>query len=507
MADALEYDRSDDSARLRAVLDAAVDGVITIDERGTVESANPAAEKLFGYSSSEMIGHNVNMLMPSPYREEHDGYLANYSRTGERKIIGIGRVVDGRRKDGATFPVYLAVSEVSFGHRRIFTGFVHDLTNLKRAEEQATQLGRILEDSLNEIFFFDSESLRFVFVNRGALANIGYTAEELFRMTPVNIKPEFNQQQFAEFIEPLNSGKCSDLQFDTVHKRKDSTRYDVHIRLQKSKWQGRDVFVAFVLDVTERKRVQDELAALNAELEQRVEQRTRELRETQAQLIRKEKLAALGQLSAGVAHEIRNPLGVIKNSVYYLKMIAEQLSEDAQECVEEIDQEVENANGIVSELLDFTRDPPSHAEVFFLEKAIGNAIRAAKVPAEVRLTVARIDPAIQLRADQGQIERVITNLISNAWQAMSGGGDLSIEPKLQGDHVVIDVRDTGVGIPAENLINVFEPLFTTKAKGIGLGLAVSRRYAQRNGGSLTVESSVGKGTVFHFSVPLNGAAR
>ncbi|MDA1229157.1 MAG: PAS domain S-box protein [Planctomycetota bacterium] len=379
------HQSADDSARLRAVLDAAVDGIITIDERGTIESANPAAEKLFGYSASEMIGHNVRMLMPSPYSEEHDGYLADYSRTGERKIVGIGRVVDGRRKDGTTFPLYLAVSEVSFEHRRIFTGFV--------------------------------------------------------------------------------------------------------------------------LDVTERKRVGDELASLNTELEQRVEQRTKELRETQAQLIRKEKLAALGQLSGGVAHEIRNPLGVIKNSVYYLKIIADQLSADARECVEEIDQEVETANRIVSELLDFTRDPPSHAEVFLLERVVANAILAARVPTEVHQTVAELDPAIQLHADQGQIERVLANLIRNAWQAMSGRGNLSIEPKLQGDHVVIDVRDTGVGIPAENLVNVFEPLYTTKAKGIGLGVAVSRRYAQRNGGSMTVESSVGKGTVFHFSVRLNGVAQ
>jgi two-component system sensor kinase FixL len=502
-----ENQASDDNARLRAVLDAAVDGIITIDERGTVEAANPAAEKLFGYSSSEMIGRNVNLLMPSPYQAEHDGYLANYSRTGVRKIIGIGREVQGRRKDGTIFPLYLAVSEVSFGHRRVFTGFVHDLTDLKRAEEQATQLGRILEDSLNEIFIFDAETMKFVFVNRGALTNIGYTAKEMFEMTPVDIKPEFTQQQFEDSIEPLNTRAKSELRFDTVHQRKDSSRYDVHIRLQKANWQGRGVFIAIILDVTDQKRAQNELAALNAELEQRVERRTRELRETQAQLIRKEKLAALGQLSGGVAHEIRNPLGVIKNSVYYLKMTSDQLDEDARECVDEIEREVETANRIVSELLDFTRDPPSHPEAFALKQAIANAIRVARVPAGVRLSVADTDDSVQLLADQGQVERVLTNLIRNAWQAMSGNGDLSIQHSVQNDHAVIDVRDTGVGITAENLANVFEPLFTTKAKGIGLGLAVSRRYAQRNGGSLTVESQAGEGTVFHFSVPLNGVTK
>lgn len=266
MADEPKDQISDDNARLRALLDSAVDGVITIDERGIVEAANSAAEKLFGYSASEIIGHNVSMLMPSPYREEHDGYLANYARTGERKIIGIGREVEGRRKDGTVFPLYLAVSEVSFGHRRLFTGFVHDLTDLKRAEEQATQLGHILEDSLNEIFIFDAETLRFVFVNRGALRNIGYSRNQMFEMTPVDIKPEFTQQQFADSIAPLNAGETSELRMDTVHQRKDLSRYDVHIRLQKARWQERDVFVAIILDVTEQKEVQRQLTALNSEL-------------------------------------------------------------------------------------------------------------------------------------------------------------------------------------------------------------------------------------------------
>lgn len=504
MSDDPQHQLSEDNARLRMLLDSAVDGVITIDERGIVEAANPAAEKLFGYSASEVIGHNVSMLMPSPYREEHDGYMANYARTGERKIIGIGREVEGRHKDGTVFPLYLAVSEVSFGHRRLFTGFVHDLTDLKRAEEQATQLGHILEDSLNEVFVFDAETLKFLFVNHGALSNIGYSEKQMFAMTPVDIKPEFTQRQFEDCIAPLITGEQLELRLDTVHQREDSSLYDVHIRLQKATWRNKAVFIAIILDVTEQKRVQNELAVLNHELEQRVERRTMELREAQSQLIRKEKLAALGQLSGGVAHEIRNPLGVIKNSVYYLKMISDQLDQDGRECVDEIEREVETANRIVSELLDFTRDPPSHPEAFPLKDALANAIRGARVPDGVQVSVSAIDETVQLLADRGQVERVLTNLIRNAWQAMSGNGDLSILCSSKDGQAVIEVRDSGIGMDAATLANVFEPLFTTKAKGIGLGLAVSRRYAERNRGSLSVESVEGEGTVFHFCVPLNG---
>lgn len=121
-------------ARLKAVFETAVDGIITIDECGLIESVNAAAVRLFGYPADEIVGQNVKMLMPEPYRDEHDSYLGNYLRTGERKIIGIGREVQGRRKDGSVFPVELAVSETRLDGRRIFTGIVRDITTRRRAE-------------------------------------------------------------------------------------------------------------------------------------------------------------------------------------------------------------------------------------------------------------------------------------------------------------------------------------------------------------------------------------
>ena len=125
--------------RLRAVVETAVDGIITIDERGTISTVNPAAERIFGYPAAEMVGENVRMLMPEPYRRDHDSYIGNYLRTGQRKIIGIGREVEGRRKDGTTFPLDLAVSETHVGDRRMFTGIVRDITERKLADELLRQ--------------------------------------------------------------------------------------------------------------------------------------------------------------------------------------------------------------------------------------------------------------------------------------------------------------------------------------------------------------------------------
>lgn len=145
--DALDEQR----ARLAAIVETAVDAIITIDERGTIDSFNPAAERLFGYAPADVLGKNVSQLMPSPYHEQHDGYLAHYLTTGEKRVIGMGREVVAQRKDGTTFPIELSVSEMQVGARRMFTGLVHDISLRKQAEERQALLIRELESANEEL--------------------------------------------------------------------------------------------------------------------------------------------------------------------------------------------------------------------------------------------------------------------------------------------------------------------------------------------------------------------
>lgn len=140
----------DSEERLRAILQTAVEGIITIDERGRIESMNPAAERIFGYAAAELIGKNVKVLMPSPYRDGHDKYLDNYKRTGHAKIIGIGREVVGQRKDGSTFPMDLAVSQVKLHDRMIFAGFVRDITDRKRLEKEILQISELEQHRIGQ---------------------------------------------------------------------------------------------------------------------------------------------------------------------------------------------------------------------------------------------------------------------------------------------------------------------------------------------------------------------
>jgi PAS domain S-box-containing protein len=171
-----------DGALIGAMVQSAVDGIIVIDERGAVHMLNPAAERLFGYSADEVIGHNIKLLMPEPYRSEHDHYLNNYLLTGVKRVIGSGREVAGRRRDGSVFPMYLSVGEVSLGERRLFTGIVQDLTERKQAEEQIARLKHrqelILDAVGDGILGLDEEGV-ISFANPAASAMLGWEREKL----------------------------------------------------------------------------------------------------------------------------------------------------------------------------------------------------------------------------------------------------------------------------------------------------------------------------------------
>ena len=141
---------SDAVLRLQAIIETAIDGIITIDETGSIETVNPAAARLFGYEPEELPGKNIRVLMPNPFRHQHDSYISRYMNTGEARIIGIGREVSGMRKDGSTFPLRLAVSEVLLENKRIFTGIIHDLSHVKEAEKKIQKLNEELEEKVIE---------------------------------------------------------------------------------------------------------------------------------------------------------------------------------------------------------------------------------------------------------------------------------------------------------------------------------------------------------------------
>ncbi|HEV7371945.1 PAS domain S-box protein, partial [Arenibaculum sp.] len=245
--------------RLKAVVETAVDGIVTMDAQGGIATVNSAVERLFGHARDELVGQNVRVLMPEPYRSGHDGYLARYHATKERRIIGIGREVTGRRKDGSTFPMYLSVGSFEHEGRTFFTGIIGDLTEQRRTRTLNERLGRIVEDSASEVYVFDAETLRFVRVNRGARQNLGYTMDELEGLTPLDLTPTFTRERLEALMAPLRAGTQERVAVEAVHRRKDGSTYDVEVQLQLMRGEAEPVFFAAIRDVTERRRQQEAL--------------------------------------------------------------------------------------------------------------------------------------------------------------------------------------------------------------------------------------------------------
>jgi signal transduction histidine kinase len=256
----------------------------------------------------------------------------------------------------------------------------------------------------------------------------------------------------------------------------------------------------------------DSVRHSQVELERRIEERTAELRsamtelrETQDELVRKERLAMLGQLSSSVGHELRNPLGVMSNSVYILERALEDPPPKVQDCLRILRNQIQLSERIVSDLLDSVRGKAPQRRAVAVDQLISDQMARVTIPESIRV---RVDVPVNLpglHADPDQVGQILVNLFNNAVQAMNGSaGELSVRAMNGDGRIKIEVSDTGPGVPPDIAEKIFEPLYTTKARGIGLGLSVSRSLAEVNSGTLSVMNHSAGGAVFLIDLPAGG---
>ena len=258
----------------------------------------------------------------------------------------------------------------------------------------------------------------------------------------------------------------------------------------------------------ERKNLEEQLTQYSEHLEELVQQKTAELK-------RAERLAAIGQMAAMVGHDLRSPLQAILNTIYLEKKQVDSLegclapsegptAQQFRAGLDKIDEHVAYMSSMVTDLLDFAQTPNPKITRTSTEQLVNDALRRVVAPNKVVIET-KLDPSLpNLDVDPFLMQRALTNIIGNALQAMPDGGGLSITTKKNGRSASINVADTGTGIPPENISKLFEPLFTTKSRGVGLGLAIVKSVIEAHGGTITVESDVGRGSKFCIALPLRG---
>ncbi len=372
--------------------------------------------------------------------------------------------------------------------------------------ESEQKYRRIVETSIEGIISLYKDG-RITFINQQMAAMLGYSIDEMLGKKFESFLPEDQLSDHYAQMELRLQGKSS------VYERcllgKDGRRHWVLVSgkaILNIDGEPEGSF-GMVTDITDRKQAEENIQKLNAELEKRVEERTRELRDAQEQLVRHEKLAVLGQMASSVGHELRNPLAVITSAIYYLKLVQPDADAKIKQYLGIIDQEVRNSDKIITDLLDFARIKSVDREAASVSGLIGQTLERFPVPQPITVTLDIPSDLPQVFVDPRQIVQVLGNLTVNACQAMTSAGmlnngQLSLHSHVQNDMIIIMVKDTGMGISPENMNKLFEPLFTTKTKGIGLGLAVSRKLIEANGGRIEVQSEAGVGSSFTLYLPI-----
>jgi len=371
-------------------------------------------------------------------------------------------------------------------------------TKLRQSEEHY----RLLVETMNEGFMELDENDVFRYVNDALCVMLAYSKSEIIGQHVSKFFDAANRQMLKKHISLRERGKFESYEIGWTRMDQDKVHTIISPRpLFDAKNQYKGSF-AVITNVTRLKKVSRTLQEYSEKLEEKVEQRTKELQEAQEELVRTEKLAMIGRLAGGVAHELCNPLGAIKDAAFFLNVTLENPNPEMKEMLEILKKEAIKSERTINSLLDFARPKQLVKRRININEVILDSLLQNAIPNNVGVVKLLNKDLPEIQADPDQLAQVFRNIILNAIRAMSENGKLIIKSYApQPKWIAVSFIDTGDGIPQENMGRIFEPLFTTKAKGIGLGLALAKTIVERHGGTIEVESEVGKGSTFIVKLP------
>jgi PAS domain S-box-containing protein len=478
----------DSESKLRALLESASQGIVVINSNGEIVLVNARLETMFGYRREALLGKKLEVLVPTALRGAHVGHRTRYASEPHVRPMGVGLDLTGQRKDGSRFPVEISLSYTDTADGLVQVGFVTDISERKSAEDalrrSEAQARAVLEAAAQAILIVDQRGT-ILSVNRQAEAMFGQSRERLVGAAVETLLPERLRERHVghramyfrdPHVRPMGRG------LDLLALRADGTEFPVEISLSYVETDEGLRALAFLTDITQRQRLE------------------RASRQT-------ERLTALGQLSAGLAHEVNNPIGVMTTRIELMLMDAEanKLPAEAVEDLKVLHRHAQRVATITNNLLSFARQSPQERGPVNLNDVVAAVLALVGPQYErqgVRLHTELASPLVPVLGQTNALQQVVLNLVTNAAQAMPTGGDITIATALEDGKVRLVVTDTGPGIPPEHLSRIFEPFFTTKPSGTGLGLSVTYGILNDHNATVDVDSAPGRGARFMLTFPV-----
>ena len=489
---------SDSAARINTIMDNVIDGIVTVDENGRIESINPPAARMFKYATGELLGQDFSMLLYEGCQNVYHNHLSSGAEQVIPSFDSNECEMRGRRPDGSTFPIELALTRVVVHGRELLIHLVRDVTERKRADERQRLAASVFENTTEGILITDVEGM-IQFVNPAFTAITQYEAKEAIGENPRILN---SGRQDREFYESMWSAilEFGHWQGEIWNRRKNGEVFPQWLTISaiNDNWGNTTNYVGVIWDISERKRAEEEA------------------KHHQEELVHVMRLSTMGEMASGMAHELNQPLTAVASYCETAqKMVEAQptMPGTLGDILGRALEQTHRAGDIIRRLRNFVSKGTTQKESVDIDKLIRDVMDLLEW--ELRNSKVKIDfnhcgQNCRVMVDKVQIEQVLLNLVRNSLEAIQNAetreGCVSLKThRLPGDLVEVTVSDNGPGVDEEMVDTLFNPFQTNKGTGMGMGLSISRSIIEAHGGKLWVAKVPSNGAVFGFSLPLAGA--